>query len=64
MGDSEFVRGGDTLFFSSTSVTVSDQIAAVPEASTWAMMLIGFGELGFLSYRRTQRKGGLQFRLA
>ena len=26
----------------------------VPEASTWAMMLIGFASLGFASYRRTK----------
>ena len=27
-------------------------VAPVPEASTWAMMLIGFAGLGFLAYRR------------
>ena len=26
---------------------------AVPEPSTWAMMLAGFAGLGFLGYRRT-----------
>lgn len=30
----------------------ADQIAAVPEASTWAMMLVGFGALGFAMRRR------------
>ncbi len=30
------------------------QIAPVPEASTWAMMLMGFAGLGFLAYRRKQ----------
>jgi len=29
---------------------------AVPETSTWAMMLIGFGGLGFLSYRQRKVK--------
>ncbi len=29
--------------------------SSVPEPSTWAMMLIGFGGLGFLAYRRQQR---------
>lgn len=27
-------------------------IAAVPEASTWAMMLLGFAGVGFIAYRR------------
>jgi hypothetical protein len=27
--------------------------AAVPEPSTWAMMLLGFAGLGFVGYRRT-----------
>ena len=26
--------------------------AAVPEASTWAMLLLGFGGIGFMAYRR------------
>jgi hypothetical protein len=29
-------------------------VAAVPEASTWAMMILGFTWLGFLAYRRQQ----------
>jgi hypothetical protein len=36
-----------TLF--ATSVTVSE---AVPEPSTWAMMLLGFAGVGFMAYRR------------
>jgi hypothetical protein len=32
------------------------QVASgVPELSTWAMMLIGFGGIGFLAYRRTKK---------
>jgi hypothetical protein len=34
---------------------------AVPEASTWAMMILGFFGIGFMAYRR---KGGTAFRLA
>jgi hypothetical protein len=42
--------GGDTGYqFSS----------AVPEPSTWAMMLIGFAGLGFVGYRQARRKDGL-----
>jgi hypothetical protein len=33
-------------------------VTAVPELSTWAMMLLGFGGLGFTGYRRS-RNGGL-----
>jgi hypothetical protein len=28
---------------------------AVPEASTWAMMILGFGWIGFMAYRRRTR---------
>jgi hypothetical protein len=31
---------------------VITQVAAVPEPSTWAMLLLGFCGLGFLGYRR------------
>ena len=34
-------------------------VAAVPEASTWAMMALGFGLLGFLSYRKTRSENAL-----
>ena len=33
--------------------------AAVPEPSTWAMMLLGFGAIGF-AMRRSRRRGALQ----
>jgi hypothetical protein len=36
------------------TVTVDGVIAAVPEPSTWAMLLIGFAGIGLLSYRRHQ----------
>lgn len=35
-------------------------VSAVPEASTWAMMILGFAGIGFLAYRRSS-KPGLQF---
>jgi hypothetical protein len=28
---------------------------AVPEPSTWGMMLVGFAGIGFASYRRTRK---------
>ena len=36
-------------------------VSAVPEPSTWAMMILGFMGVGFLAYRR---KSGRAFRLA
>jgi hypothetical protein len=41
-------------------VTGNGRIAPVPEASSWAMLLIGFAGLGFLAYRR---KPNVTFRL-
>lgn len=35
----------------------NEQVAAVPEPSTWAMMILGFAGVGFLAYRR--RKGAM-----
>jgi phospholipase/lecithinase/hemolysin len=32
-----------------------DALTAVPEVSTWAMMLIGFAGLGFAGYRRSRQ---------
>jgi hypothetical protein len=34
-----------------TAEFAADALSAVPEVSTWAMMLIGFAGLGFASYR-------------
>ena len=38
--------------------------AAVPEASTWAMMLLGFLGLGFLGYRKSSKNSDRAFRVA
>ena len=46
---------------SSTNSFELTNISAVPEASTWAMMIIGFLGVGFLAYRRS---GGTTVRLA
>jgi hypothetical protein len=35
---------------------------AVPEPSTWAMMLVGFAGLGFAGYRSTRRQAAVAFR--
>jgi hypothetical protein len=53
------------VFSSSTQAFEFDNltVAAVPEAATWAMMILGFLGLGFLGYRRSSRSA-LGFRLA
>jgi hypothetical protein len=42
------------------SLTITDITAAVPEPSTWAMMLLGFCGLGFMAYRRKQNGSALR----
>jgi hypothetical protein len=43
------------------SISTDEVLSAVPESSTWAMMILGFLGIGFMAYRR---KGGSTFRLA
>jgi hypothetical protein len=33
-------------------------VTAIPEASTWAMMIVGFAGAGFLAYRRRNQVAG------
>ncbi len=42
------------VVFGDVSVT-----AAVPEPSTWAMMILGFAGVGFMAYRRSRKDQGL-----
>ena len=53
-----------TATISNVSLTDAQEVQGVPEPSTWAMMVAGFAGLGFLSYRRTRRTGGFNFRFA
>jgi hypothetical protein len=55
----DFVGARDSTAFTSILVTTPDSVLnlnnfvyAVPEPSTWAMMLLGFLGLGFMAYRR------------
>jgi hypothetical protein len=36
------------------------EVEAIPEPSTWAMMLVGFAGLGFAGYRKTRTCAGLR----
>jgi len=39
-------------FLGQNDVLTISAVAAVPEASTWAMMILGFAGVGFVAYRR------------
>jgi hypothetical protein len=43
------------LDFTNVSLTTTPTTSAVPEASTWAMMVIGFAGLGYLANRRAKK---------
>jgi choice-of-anchor C domain-containing protein len=67
----DFTASGptSTLTFASTTGTAfgaaldNVSVTAVPEPSTWAMMILGFLGLGFLGYRKSL-KSGSAFRMA
>ena len=51
-------NAGDLLEADISNVTIAVAVTpppAVPEPSTWAMMLIGFAGFGFFSYRSGRR---------
>lgn len=64
--DPQFILGAHTLSspFSSVrdTLTISEVAGAVPEPSTWAMMIIGLAGVGFVAHRR--KNAGQQVRLA
>ena len=41
--------------FDNDSTAFTATISAVPEPSTWAMMMLGFLGVGFMAYRRKER---------
>jgi hypothetical protein len=61
LSDPTFVPG-TYLGANGESLTITDLTAAVPEPSTWAMMILGFCGLGLMAYRK--KRGGPGFRLA
>jgi hypothetical protein len=59
-GGSIIPGGGVDHLYSVIRGTIGDvPIAAVPEASTWAMMALGFGLLGLVGYRKTRSDNAL-----
>ena len=52
----------DLALFSSENVQLGDvsiQVNAIPEASTWAMLILGFAGIGFMAYRRNSRPAAI-----
>jgi hypothetical protein len=55
-------NNGDQIFFASDLAnaagltgSVGALASAVPEPSTWAMMVLGFAGVGFMAYRRKSK---------
>lgn len=51
-----------TPFGAEGNVSIDDlsvTIAAVPETSTWAMMILGFAGVGYMTYRRRKQRAAL-----
>jgi hypothetical protein len=60
-GGALIVPGGVWQLYNPTTVSFAvslngEQVAPVPEPSTWAMMIIGFAGVGFMTYRRKTRR--------
>jgi hypothetical protein len=51
----EEANGIQFAFQAGVSIQPPSRIEAVPEPTTWAMLLIGFAGIGFATYRRGQR---------
>ena len=52
----------DLKLFSSDDLLLGDvsiQVNAVPEPSTWAMLILGFAGIGFMAYRRKSQPAAL-----
>ena len=46
--------------FSYTATWTGFEVVAMPEPSTWAMMILGFAGVGFMAYRRKQNGPALR----
>jgi hypothetical protein len=49
------VFGGDANFIGFDNITIGSATPGTPEASTWAMMMLGFAGLGAAGYRKAKR---------
>jgi hypothetical protein len=48
------IFGPQAALTPAASLNLQTAVAAVPEPATWAMILMGFGAIGFASRRRRQ----------
>jgi hypothetical protein len=55
IGTTEDLGSHIALNLGTNTLSFDFSLFAVPEASTWAMMLMGFFAVGFLGYRQTRR---------
>lgn len=53
----QFISAQDPAFTYLDDVSLN--VAAVPEPSTWAMMILGFAGVGFMAYRRRNQAAAL-----
>jgi hypothetical protein len=51
----DLTPGGSLTFGSGTDYSSTAGIGAVPEPSTWGMMILGFAGIGFMAYRRKSK---------
>jgi len=52
----------DLKLFSSENIQLADvsiQVNAIPEPSTWAMLILGFAGIGFMAYRRKSQPAAI-----
>jgi len=56
------IQAADGMGFGAMKQFEISGVSAVPEPSTWAMMILGFAGIGFMAYRR--RNQGQSFRVA
>jgi PEP-CTERM motif len=58
----ELTLGVDVTRSSPGDTTTGDfNVSSVPEPSTWAMMILGFMGVGFMAYRRKDKRAGFRF---
>jgi hypothetical protein len=51
-----YINGPDPAYLSTLVIDAqTGGVSAVPEPSTWAMLLLGFAGIGFMAYRRKNR---------
>jgi hypothetical protein len=55
------VFGSAGVFSGFVEASSSPQVTAVPEPSTWAMMILGFAGVGYIAYRRSRKRDELAF---